>query len=85
MIWKSTSLFGIGKATSHENGMMCIYIVARYRVKGNSPGGFKLNVPKGAFDFGYCESLGKTHRRNYNSNPTNIKQDIRCKKQIMKQ
>lgn len=65
MVWKPTKRFGIGKATSREDGMFCTYIVGLYREKGNSDNEYYTNVLKGDFDFGYCESLGKQHRLSY--------------------
>jgi len=62
MVWKNSNLFGIGKATSEEDGMLCTYIVGRYRNKGNTPGLFKDNVLKGAFDLTYCDTVGKFNR-----------------------
>ena len=63
MVWKTTKTFGIGKATTHEDGMLCTYIVGRYREKGNVVGSYDRNVLKGSFDFGYCDSLGKARRK----------------------
>ena len=65
MIWKNTKRFGIGKATTHEDGMFCTYIVSLYDEKGNNRDEYANNVLKGAFDFGYCDSLGKEHRQTF--------------------
>lgn len=65
MIWKNTKRFGIGKATTHEDGMFCTYIVSLYDEKGNNRDEYANNVLKGAFDFGYCDSLGKDHRQTF--------------------
>ena len=65
MIWKPTKRFGIGKATSHEDGMFCTYIVSLYDEKGNNRDEYANNVLKGDFDFGYCDSLGKEHRQTF--------------------
>ena len=65
MIWKATKRFGIGKATSREDGMFCTYIVALYAEKGNVRDEYVNNISKGDFEFGYCDSLGKEHRPSY--------------------
>ena len=65
MIWKPSKRFGIGKATSREDGMFCTYIVALYTEKGNNRDEYASNVLKGDFDFGYCDSLGKQHRQTF--------------------
>lgn len=65
MIWKPTKRFGIGKATSREDGMFCTYIVALYDEKGNNRDEYANNVLKGAFDLNYCDSLGKEHRHTF--------------------
>jgi len=65
MVWKPTKRFGIGKATSHEDGMFCTYIVALYAEKGNNRDEYASNVLKGDFDFGYCDSMGKQHRQTF--------------------
>lgn len=65
MVWVTTKRFGIGKATSQEDGMFCTYIVGLYREKGNANNEYYTNVLKGDFDFSYCESLGKQHRVSY--------------------
>ena len=54
---------GIGKAISEEDGLFCTYVVSRYYKRGNIPVQFKENVVKGQFDFGYCESLGKSRQK----------------------
>ena len=63
MVWKDTNAFGIGRSFSKEDGMLCTYIVGRYRSKGNIDGDYERNVIQGAFDFGYCDSLGKPFRK----------------------
>ena len=45
MVWKSSTKFGIAKATGrNNNGMKCTYVVARYLPAGNVSGQFKKNV-----------------------------------------
>ena len=44
MVWKSSTKFGIAKATGISNGMKCTYVVARYLPAGNVSGQFKKNV-----------------------------------------
>ena len=63
MVWKDTNAFGIGRSFSKEDGMLCTYIVRRYRSKGNIDGAYERNVIQGAFVFGYCDSLGKPFRK----------------------
>lgn len=59
LVWGSTKTFGIGKATSEQDGMLCTYAVGRFKEKGNIPSRYKQNVKKGSFDYGYCDSMGK--------------------------
>jgi len=67
MVWKDNRYFGIGKATSTQDGMLCTFVVARYRgTDGHAQPSADLhrrqilgNVQKGSFDYGYCDSLGR--------------------------
>ena len=48
----------MGKATAKsKSGLLCTYIVARYRPPGNFIGDYKENVPKGQFTKGTCSKL----------------------------
>ena len=35
VVWKGSTRFGIGRAAEMRNGLLCTYIVARYRPAGN--------------------------------------------------
>ena len=59
VIWKSTTDFGIGRAAAVHDGLLCTYIVARYRPAGNFLGEFQENVPKGQFSAEQCVNLAK--------------------------
>ena len=59
VIWKSTTDFGIGRAAAVHDGLLCTYIVARYRPAGNFLGEFPENVPKGQFSAEQCVNLAK--------------------------
>ena len=57
VVWKESTVLGIGRAESQENGMKCAYIVGRYKTAGNMMGSFKENVPKGDFNSTYCTNV----------------------------
>jgi len=60
VVWKKSTVLGMGQATGTKNGMQCTYIVARYKPKGNFMGKFNENVPKGDFNAAaYCASADK--------------------------
>lgn len=46
-------------ATGKKNGMVCTYVVGRYRPAGNMGGQYQKNVPKGSFTKGVCSTLDK--------------------------
>ena len=60
VVWKRSTVLGIGRAESEQNGMRCAYIVGRYKPPGNMIGEFPENVKKGSFHRSQCHS---------NSNP----------------
>lgn len=47
VVWKGSKEFGIGRAAEIHEGLLCTYIVARYRPAGNFIGEFASNVPLG--------------------------------------
>ena len=47
----------MGRASGKVNGLNCVYIVARYKPKGNVLGSFKANVLQGNFNQGICTKL----------------------------
>lgn len=60
VVWKNSTVLGMGQATGTKNDMQCTYIVARYKPAGNFIGEFKENVPKGGFNAAaYCASVDK--------------------------
>ena len=59
VVWAGSRELGIGMATGKKNGMMCTYVVGRYRPAGNMGGQYKANVPKGSFTRNVCSSLAK--------------------------
>ena len=64
VVWKGSTVLGIGRAEGEERGMKCAYIVGRYKPAGNMPGDFPENVPKGNFDAStYCPSIKKPRRK----------------------
>ena len=71
VIWKSTTDFGIGRAAAVHDGLLCTYIVARYRPAGNFLGEFPDNVPKGQFSAEQCVNLAK--KRESINKPTAMK------------
>lgn len=59
VVWKESTVLGIGRAEAEEGGMKCAYIVGRYKPAGNFIGEYQQNVPKGSFDAAsYCASIG---------------------------
>lgn len=58
VVWKESTVLGIGRAESQEDGMKCAYIVGRYKPAGNFMGEYQQNVPKGSFNAnGYCAAI----------------------------
>ena len=57
VVWKGSTVLGIGKASSKKNGMYCTYVVGRYKKAGNFMGKYKENVEKGSFSNSMCEKL----------------------------
>lgn len=60
LVWKASTELGMGVAQKQENGVICSYIVARYRPHGNfndENTGYKDNVLKGSFDGSYCNQI----------------------------
>ena len=62
VVWKGSKEFGIGRAAEMHNGLLCTYIVARYRPAGNFIGEFADNVPKGQFESHQCVNLVRKQR-----------------------
>lgn len=64
MVWKGSTVLGIGRAEVEEKGMKCAYIVGRYDPAGNMGGEFTENVLKGSFDAdSYCPTVAKGGRK----------------------
>lgn len=60
VVWRDSTVLGIGKADSTRNGMKCTYIVGRYKPQGNFDTGnddYRLNVKKGSFQRSYCNTI----------------------------
>ena len=60
VVWKASTVLGIGRAETTKNGMKCAYIVGRYKPAGNMGGKFQQNVLKGSFDESYCNSVSNS-------------------------
>jgi len=58
VVWKESTVLGIGRAEVEQGGQRCAYIVGRYKSAGNMLGSFKENVPKGYFNSTYCDTIG---------------------------
>ncbi|XP_065676309.1 uncharacterized protein LOC100206500 isoform X3 [Hydra vulgaris] len=54
VVWKSSTLLGMGKFTTKTHSETCTYVVARYKKPGNVAGLYKSNVMKGNFDESLC-------------------------------
>ena len=64
VVWKGSTVLGIGRAEGTIRGMKCAYTVARYRPAGNMMGAFAQNVAVGSFDSdSYCASVSSKRRR----------------------
>lgn len=63
VVWKASTVLGIGRAEGTKHGMKCAYIVARYKPAGNQAGQYQQNVPKGSFDRSYCATLTDWKRK----------------------
>ena len=59
VVWKGSTVLGIGRAEIKQRGMLCAYIVGRYKKAGNFMGEYKENVEKGSFRKSMCEDLDK--------------------------
>ena len=58
VVWKGTTELGIGRASNTKsNGMVCTYVVGRYRPAGNFMGRYKKNVEEGKFSKSMCEKI----------------------------
>ena len=57
VVWKESTVLGIGRAEVQQHGMKCAYIVGRYKPTGNILGSFNENVPKGSFNSTYCATV----------------------------
>jgi len=65
VVWKGSQQFGVGRAAQMHNGLLCTYIVARYRPAGNFLGEFRDNVRKGAFATSRCVIYARRKNRIY--------------------
>ena len=54
LIWRNTNQLGVGRAEVERDGLVCTYIVARYRPAGNFLGEFGKNVFQGNFNGRRC-------------------------------
>ena len=57
VVWKESTVLGIGKANSKKGGMYCTYVVGRYKKRGNFIGKYNENVEKGSFTNSICNKL----------------------------
>ena len=57
VVWKESTVLGIGKADIEQRGMQCTYVVGRYKRAGNFMGKYKENVEKGTFSKDMCSDL----------------------------
>lgn len=58
VVWKESTELGLGRASNtKKNGMVCTYVVGRYRSAGNYRGEFQENVLKGNFSKSICDKL----------------------------
>lgn len=62
VVWKASKEFGIGRAAEMHNGLLCTYIVARYRPAGNFLGEFRDNVQQGRFTSSRCVNYARKDR-----------------------
>ena len=64
VVWKESTVLGMGRAEIEQRGMKCAYIVGRYKPGGNMMGKFQENVLKGSFDPGsYCDTVSKRGKK----------------------
>ena len=68
VVWKASTVLGIGRAEGEKNGMKCAYIVGRYKKAGNMMGDFPENVPKGDFSESYCDSVSSKRKKYFDKN-----------------
>ena len=59
VVWTSSTRFGIGKATTTLDNMLCTWVVALYEPSGLMRNMQKENVLFGLFDYRYCDTFGK--------------------------
>ena len=59
VVWASSKKFGIGKATTTLDNMLCTWTVALYEPSGVMKGMERENVLFGLFDYRYCDTFGK--------------------------
>ena len=57
VVWKGSTVLGIGSGDTERNGMYCTYVVGRYKKAGNFIGRYKENVEKGSFSQDICGKL----------------------------
>ena len=59
VVWASSKKFGIGKATTMLDNMLCTWVVALYEPSGAMRNMQGENVLIGLFDYQYCDTFGK--------------------------
>ncbi len=59
VVWASSKKFGIGKATTTLDNMLCTWVVGLYDPSGDMRNMQKENVLIGLFDYTYCDTFGK--------------------------
>lgn len=59
LVWEASTELGIGMSEGRVGEYTCVFVVGRYRKKGNSHGAFQKNVPKGSFTRSICSLLDK--------------------------
>ena len=59
LVWEASTELGIGMSKGRVGRYTCVFVVGRYRKKGNWHGAFQKNVPKGSFTRSICSSLDK--------------------------
>ena len=57
VVWKESTVLGIGRAEIEQDGKRCAYIVGRYKSAGNMVGSIEENVPRGNFNSTYCATI----------------------------
>jgi len=63
VVWKESTVLGVGRAERDDGEMKCAYIVGRYKPAGNMMGSFLTNVPMGNFNESYCNKVTSKRRK----------------------